>query len=107
MHRFKIRGARIALGIAASLCLFAGPALGDDRPWEQLAWHGLNTPLFASGLDRSSSQYALEFPPRTDEKHGFEFSRSLSLNFGKQHLFIVQGPLVAERASGLALEFRF
>jgi hypothetical protein len=107
MHPIKIRGARIALVIAASLCLLAAPALGDDQPWEQTRWHALNARFFSSGEDISSEQRGFESKLHTNEKHGFEYSRRLSLNPGRRFVFSIQGPLVAERAPGLAFELRF
>ena len=107
MHPFKIQCARIALAIAASICLLAAPALGDDRPWEQTRWHTFNTQLISSGEDLSSGQRRLEPSLHTNERLRFEFSQSLSLNFGKKFVFSIRGPLVAERAPGLAFEIRF
>jgi hypothetical protein len=107
MHPFENRGARISLAIAASICLLAAPALGDDLPWEQARWHTFNTQFISSGEDMSSGQHGLRSSLHTNEKHGFEFSRSLSLNLGKKFVFSIQGPLIAERAPGLAFEVRF
>jgi hypothetical protein len=97
----------MALAIAASLCLFAAPALGDDRPWEQARWLALNARFFSNGEDLSSGQRWLESQFHTDARHGFEYSRSLSLNLERKLVFSIQGPLVAERAPGLAFEVRF
>ena len=107
MHSFEIRGIRIALAIAASICLLTAPAQGDDRPWEQTRWRTFSTQFVSSGEDLPSGQRGLEPSLHTNERHGFEFSPSLSLNLGKNLVFSIQGPLVAERAPGLAFEIRF
>ncbi len=107
MHPIKIRGARIASAIATSLCLLAAPALGDDRPWEQARWHTLNVHFLSSGENLFSERRKLESPIHTNEKHGFEYSRGLSLNLGKKFIFRIPGPLIAERTPGLAFEIRF
>ncbi len=107
MHPFEIRGARIALAITASISLLAAPALGDDRPWEQTRWRTFSTQFLSSEEDLSSERRGLEPSLHTNERHGFEFSSSLSLNLGKKFVFSIQGPLVAERAPGLAFEVRF
>ena len=107
MHPTKIRCARRAFAIAALFCLLAAPALGGDRPWEQTRWHALNAPFSPSGEELSSGQRSLESHLHTTETHGFEFSRSLRLNLERKFIFSIQGPLVGERAPGLAFELRF
>ena len=107
MHRIENRGARVALSIAALLCLLAAPALCDDRPWEQPAWRALDDRFFSNGKDPSLSQFWMEPPLHTEERHGFEFSQSLGLKFEKRFGFSIQGPLVGEGAHGLAFEVRF
>jgi hypothetical protein len=106
-HPTKIRCARLALAIAALLCVLSAPALGDDRPWEQVRWHALNARFSASGEELSSGQRWLESQLRTEERHIFEYSRSLSLNFERKIVFSIQGPLVGESTPGLAFEVRF
>jgi hypothetical protein len=107
MHPTKIRCARLAFAIAALLCVLSAPALGDDRPWEQARWHALNARFSASGEELSSGQRWLESQLHSTERHGFEYSRSLSLNFERKIVFSIQGPLVGESAPGLAFEVRF
>ncbi len=107
MHYFEIRGVRIALAIAASIFLLTAPAQGENRPWEQTRWRTFSTQFISSGEDLSPGQRELEPALHTNERHGFEFSRSLSLNLGKKFVFSIQGPLVAERAPGLTFEVRF
>lgn len=118
MHSIEIRGARIALVAAASLCLLSAPALGDGRPWEQPRWNAFNHLLFpgeentslgqrASEEDTSLGQLRLESQLHTHERHGFEYSRHLSLNFRRKFILNIQGPLISERAPGLAFELRF
>ena len=107
MHSFEIRGIRIALAIAASICLLTAPAQGGDRPWEQTRWRMFSTQFISSGEYLPSGQHELEPSLHTNERHGFEFGRGLSLNFGKKFVFSIQGPLVAEKAPGLAFEVRF
>ena len=107
MHPNKIRCARLAFAITALLCLLAAPALGGDRPWEQTRWQTLNAPFFPSGENLSLGQRSLESQLHTTETHGFEYSRSLRLNLERRIIFSIQGPLVGERAPGLAFELRF
>ena len=107
MHPSKIRCARLTFAFAALLCVLAAPALGDDRPWEQARWHALNARFTADGEDFSAGQRWLESQLHTTERHGFEYSRSLSLNLERKIVFSIQGPLVGERAPGLAFEVRF
>jgi hypothetical protein len=107
MHPIKIRCARLAFAIAALLCLLAAPALGDDQPWEQARWHALNAHFSASGEDFPSGQRWLESQLHTTTRHGFEYSRSLSLNLERKFIFSIRGPLVGERAPWLAFEVRF
>ncbi len=107
MHPIKIRCAQIALAIAALLCLLAAPALGDDRPWEQARWSTLNARYISGGEDPSSDQRWLESQLQTNERHGFEYNRSLNLNLDRKFVFSIQGPLVSEWAPGLAFELRF
>ncbi len=107
MHSFEIRGIQIALAIVASIFLLTAPALGDDRPWEQTRWRTFSTQFISSGGDLSLGQRGLEPSLHTNERHGFEFSPSLSLNLGKNFIFSIQGPLIAEWAPGLAFEVRF
>lgn len=107
MHPNKTRAARTATAIVASLCLLAAPAIGDDRPWEQARWHALNVRSLSNAGDLSSGQRCLESQLHTDDQHGFEYSRNLSLNYGRNVVFSVQGPLVAEWAPGLTFELRF
>jgi hypothetical protein len=107
MHPKQLRCARRAFAIAALLCVLATPALGDDRPWEQARWHALNTRFFPNGEEFSSGQRWLESQLHTAERHGFEYSRSLSFNLERKVVFSIQGPLVGESAPGLAFELRF
>ncbi len=107
MRPLKIRGARTLFAIPALLCLLAAPALCDDRPWRQERWHALNVRFISSDEDFSPRQRQPEFQLRTHERHGFEYSRSLSSSLGRRFVFSIQGPLVADRAPGLAFEIRF
>ena len=107
MHLIEIRGAQMALAIATLLCLFAAPALGDDRPWEQPAWRALDDRFFSNGEGPSSSRYWPEPPLHTEERRGFEVNQSLGLKFEQRFGFSIQGPLIGERAHGLAFEVRF
>jgi hypothetical protein len=107
MYPTKIRCTRLALAIAALLSVLSAPAIGDDRPWEQVRWHALNPRFSARGEELSSGQRWLESQLHTAERYGFEYSRSLSLNFERKIVFSIQGPLVAESAPGLAFEVRF
>jgi hypothetical protein len=107
VHLFEIRGAQMALAIAALLCLFAALAFGDDRPWEQPAWRALDDRFLSNGEGPSLSQYWLEPPLHTEEGHGFEVNQSLGLKFEQRFGFSIQGPLIGERAHGLAFEVRF
>jgi hypothetical protein len=95
------------LATVALLCVLASTAFGEDRPWEQERWHVLNARYFPAGDGPSSNSSWLESELHTDAEHGFEYSRSLSLNLDKRFIFSIQGPLVAERAPGLAFEVRF
>ena len=107
MQQIKIRGVRMAFAIATSLCLFAAPALGDDRPWERVRWHALNARFPSNGEGPSSGQRWLESQLHTEDRHGFEYSQSLSLKSEKRFIFSIQGPIVGEWAHGLAFELRF
>lgn len=107
MHSLQSRGTRIALAIAASLCLLAAPALGDERPWEQARWHTLNVRLVSRGENLFSGQRRLESRLPTYERHKIDFSRILTLNPGPISVFGAQGPFVTESAPGLAFELRF
>jgi hypothetical protein len=107
MHPIEIRCVRLAFAIAALLCLLAAPALGDDRPWEQARWHALDAHFSSSAENLSPFQRQLESQLHTPERHGFEYSRSLSLNLERKFVFNIRGPLVWERAPGLAFEVRF
>jgi hypothetical protein len=49
----------------------------------------------------------LESRLHTEERHEFEYSQSLGLNFERKFVFSIQGPLVGKRAPGLALEVHF
>jgi hypothetical protein len=89
------------------LCVIASPVFGDDRPWEQERWHALNARYFPAGDDLASNSSWLKSELHTDAEHGFEYSRSLSLNLDRRFIFSIQGPLVSERAPGLAFEVRF
>lgn len=95
------------LAIAASFFLLTAPALGDDLPWEQLHWHALHAGFSSSGGDFSLGQQWLESQLHTEDGYGFEYSRSLNLNLEKRLVFSIQGPIVGERAPGLAFEVRF
>ena len=97
----------MTLATVALLCVLASPAFGDDRPWEQERWHALNARYFPSGDDPSSNSNWLEYALHTDAEHGFEYSRSLSVNLDRRFIFSIQGPLVADRAPGLAFELRY
>lgn len=107
MHSLQSRGTRIALAIAASLCLLAAPALGDERPWEQARRHTLNVRLVSRGENLFSGQRRLESRLPTYERHKIDFSRILTLNPGPIPAFGAQGPFVTESAPGLAFELRF
>ena len=107
MHPSDIRCVRLAIAIAALLCLLAAPALGDDRPWEQTRWHALDARVPSAGEDFSLDQRRLKLQFHTTEGHEFEYCRSLSLNFERRFIFNVRGPLVWESAPGLAFEVRF
>jgi hypothetical protein len=97
----------MALALAALFCVLAAPALGDDRPWEQPAWHAFDDRFFSGWEDPSSSQHWLELPIHTEERHEFKFNQSLDLEFEKRFGFSIQGPFVGERAHGLAFEVHF
>jgi hypothetical protein len=107
MHPIEIRCVRLAAAITALLCLLAAPALGDDRPWEQARWHALDAHFFSSQEGFLSGQHPLESQLHTTERHGFEYSRSLSLNLERRFVFNIRGPLVWESAPVLAFEVRF
>ena len=107
LHQSTARRARMTLATVALLCVLASPAFGDDRPWEQERWHALNARYFPSGDDPSSNSNWLEYALHTDAEHGFEYSRSLSVNLDRRFIFSIQGPLVADRAPGLAFELRY
>jgi len=107
MHSVEIRAARILLAIAVSLFLLAAPALGGDRPWEQARWHALEARLISNGEGFSSGKRWLESQTQTDERSGFEYTRSLGLSRGREFVFSIQGPLIADEAPGLAFELRF
>jgi hypothetical protein len=107
MRQQKIRGARTTFAISALLCILAAPALCDDRPWEQKRWHALNVRFIASDEAFSPSQHQVEPQLHTHERHGLEYCRSLSSSLGRRFVFSIQGPLIAERAPGLAFEVRF
>jgi hypothetical protein len=107
MRQQKLRGARTTFAISALLCILAAPALCDDRPWEQKRWHALNVRFIASDEDFSPRQRQTELQLHTHERHGFEYSQSLSSSLGRRFVFSIQGPLVADRAPGLAFEIRF
>ncbi|MBW2715294.1 MAG: hypothetical protein JRD03_04425 [Deltaproteobacteria bacterium] len=107
MGPLKIRGARTLFAIAALLCILAAPALCDDRPWKQENLDARNVRFIASDEDFSPRQRRLELQLHTHERHGFKYSRSLSSNLGRRFVFSIQGPLVADRAPGLAFEIRF
>ncbi len=106
-HPIKIRGARIALAIAALLCALAAPALGDDAPWELARWHALDARFFASGEDPTSGQRWLESQRHTKARHGFEYSQSLSLKSENKFIFSIQNSPIGVRAHGLSFEVRF
>jgi hypothetical protein len=97
----------MALALAALFCVLAAPALGGERPWEQPTWQAFDGRFFSNSEDPSSSQYWLEPPLHTEERHGFESSQSLGLKFEKRFGFSIQGPFVGERAHGLAFEVHF
>jgi hypothetical protein len=107
MHQTMILGARLALAIAASLCLLAAPALADDRPWEQERWNTICAGSVSSEEDLFSGQRWVEIRPHTDDGHEFEYSQGLSLNLEENFLFSIQSPLAGEWAPGLAFELRF
>ncbi len=107
MHQTRIRGARLTLAIAASLCLLAAPALAGDRPWENERWHSVNAGFYASEEDPSLGQRWLESQLRRGDQHGFEYGRGLSLNLEETFVFSIQSPLSGEWAPGLAFEIRF
>jgi hypothetical protein len=107
MRPFKIRGARTTFAISALLCILAAPALCDDRPWKQEHSHALDAQFIASDDDFSSRQRQPEPQLHTHEIHGLEYSRSLNSSLGRRFVFSIQGPLVADRAPGLAFEIRF
>lgn len=106
-HPVQIRCVQLAFASAALLCALAAPAIGDDRPWEQARWHSLNTRFSPAGEEFSSGQRWLESQLHTTNKHGFEYSRILNWNLERKFVFSIQGPLVGERAPGLAFELRF
>jgi hypothetical protein len=107
MHSIEIRCASLALAIAALLCLVVPPALGDDRPWEQARWTTLSARFFSIGEDYPWDERWFESQIHTRKSPGFEYSRSLDLNLERDFIFSIQGPLVDESASGLAIELRF
>ena len=100
MHQTRIRGARMALAIAASILLLAAPALGDDQPWVQAHWQALYAGFSSSGEDLSLDQRWLASQLRTQVRHGLEYSRSLRLKLEKKFAFSIQGPLIGEMAPG-------
>ncbi len=102
-----IRGARTLFAISAFLCMLAAPAFCEDRPWKQERWDALNVRFIASDEDFSPRQRQPELQLHTHERHGFEYSQSLSSSLGRRFVFSIQGPLVADRAPGLAFEIRF
>ncbi len=102
MHRTKIRGAQMALAIAASLLLLAAPALGDERPWEQAHWQALYAGFSASGEDLSLDQRWLASQLHTQVRHGVEYSRSPRSKLEKNIVFSIQGPLIGEMAPSFA-----
>jgi hypothetical protein len=107
IHTSQIRCARLVFALAALLCVLTAPALGDDRPWEQARWLALNTRFSPNGEEFSSGQRWLESQLHSTQRHGFEYSRSLSLNPERNVVFSIQGPFVGDRAPGLAFEFRY
>ncbi len=102
MHQTKIRGARMALAIAASLLLLAAPALGEDRPWEQARWQALYAGFSSSSEELSLDQRWLASQLHTQVRHGLAYSRSLRLKLEKNIVFSIQGPLDGEMAPGFA-----
>jgi len=107
MQRIETRGVRMALALTALSCLLAAPALGDDRPWERPAWHAFDDRFFPNSEDPSSSQFWPESTMYTNERHRLKSSQNLAVKFEKRFGFSIQGPLVGERAHGLAFEVRF
>lgn len=102
MHRAQIRGAQMALAIAASLLLLAASAHGDDRPWEQARWQALYVGFSANGEDLSLAQRWLASQLHTQVKHRVEYSRSLRSKLEKNVVFSIQGPLIGEVAPSFA-----
>ena len=102
MHQTKIRGARMALAIAASLLLLAAPALGEDRPWEQARWQVLYAGFSSSGEELSLDQRWLASQLHTQVRHGLEYSRSLRSKIENNIIFSIQGPLIGEMVPGFA-----
>jgi len=107
MHRFMIRGAHLALAIAASLCLLAAPALADDRPWEQERWNTIYAGSVSTEDHPFSDPRWLEIQPRIDDRHESEYRRGLSLGLEENFVFSIQSPPVGEWAPGLAFEIHF
>jgi len=95
------------LAIGTSLCLLAAPAIAGDRPWAQERWDTTYTGFDASGDDSLAGQQWLEFQPRKDDRHGFEYDRGLSLNLEENFVFSIQSPFAGEWAPGVAFELRF
>ncbi len=107
MHSIQSRAVRIALAIAASLCLLAAPAMGDERPWERARWHILDVQIVSRSENIFSGQRRLESRLHKYERHEIDFSRIFTLNPGPISVFGAQGPFIAESAPGLAFELRF
>jgi hypothetical protein len=107
MRGCENRSTRSTLAIAALLCLLAAPAVAGDRPWEQERWGTVVAGFDSEEGDLFSSQPWLEFQPRNDDSHEFEYGEGLSLNLEENFLFNIHSPFAGEWAPGFAFELRF
>jgi hypothetical protein len=107
MRHVGTREVRIALTVAAALCVLSAPALAGDRPWEQERWSSTFDVRGSGPEDFSSSQQWRPSMLPTNDRHAVEYPSGLSLNLESNLSLSIQSPLVGEWAPSLAFEFRF
>jgi hypothetical protein len=93
--------------LLAALFFCAGTALAGDDFWALDQWPLVDARDASLDAEPSLGERWLDPVFQSEEQHGFEYSRSLAVNLEKKLVLSIKGPLIRDRAPGLAFELRF
>jgi hypothetical protein len=107
VRKTRIRSLQTGVLFLAALFICAGTALAGDDFWTLDHWLLVDARHASLDAEPSLGERWLNPVFQSEEQHGFEYSRSLAVNLEKKLVFSIQGPLIKDRAPGLAFELRF